>query len=180
MQRKIAAGLAIIASAFVPIQAAGFTVLADQPIVVGQPSTSPPTSPVPQPPTYPPEWECPAAALGPEQDGLRFGTPFVPSGQLIDFTPNFTVVAPGSVLASLSIDAPVMVRCPLVNSQNILTHDVTNWVSPGHTILEWVCFDFALTVPGRQLIQDQAIPASVLENCGSGGNGDTRRGNVKI
>ena len=158
-----------------PIQMPGFAVLADQPPIVGQPASSPPTSLAPIPPTYPPQWECPVEALGPAQNGFRWGTPYVPAGQENDFTANYSVVAqpvpPNWVLASLTVDAPLMVRCPVVNSHNILTHDVTNWVYPGNTILEWVC-NPEITLAGKQLIQDGLVPSDVLDNCGSGGSFD--------
>jgi len=184
MKRAITACVALLASSFAPSQLLGFVALADQPPVVGQPQSSPATSPVPVPPTYPPEWECPAEALGPAQNGFRWGTPYVPTGQEHNYTASFPVVQQSLVLASLSVDAPLMVRCPIVNSHNILTRVVTNWVSPWNRILEWVCNpeenlpNNPITVPGQQLVTDRAVPANVLSSCGSGGSNDNR-GNPK-
>jgi len=180
MKRAITACVALLVSSFAPSQLLGFAAVADQPSVVGQPQSSPATSPVPVPPTYPPEWECPAEALGPAQDGLRWGTPYVPAGQKHNYTASFPVVQPFLVLASLSVDAPLMVRCPIVNSHNILTRVVTNWVSPWHRILEWVCHpeedlpNNGITVAGQQLGTDGPFPAYVDDACGSSGSNDNR------
>lgn len=175
MKRAIVSSIAIIATASLPLAAA-----ADQPFTVGQPAIAPPTSPAPLPPTYPPEWQCPAEALGPAENGLRWGTPYVPTGQLSNFTPYYSVEGELSVLARLSVHAPIRVRCPIVNSQNILARIVTNWVSPGNTILMWVCHSgmdaprSSLTVAGEQLAAELAIPEDILEACGSAGSFDGR------
>jgi hypothetical protein len=179
MKQAITACVALLLSSFAPTQLPGFAALADQPSVVGQPLSSPATSPVPVAPTYPPEWECPAEALGPAQDGFRWGVPYVPAGQENNYTVYFPVVQPNLVLARLSVDAPLKVRCPVVNSHNVLTRVVTNWVSPGNTILEWVCNPgenlptSPITVPGQQL-GSAAIPYDVGLNCGGGGSNDNR------
>lgn len=184
MKRSITACVALLASSFAPIQLPGFVALADQPSITGQPQSSPATSPVPVAPTDPAEWECPAEALGPAQDGFRWGTPYVPAGQEYNYTASFPVVQQGLVLARLSVNAPVLVRCPVVNSHNILTRVVTNWVSPGNAILEWVCHpeenlpNNPITLAGNQLATDRAVPTNVLANCGSGGSNDNR-GNPK-
>lgn len=179
MKRTIVSSIAIIATASLLIQMPVLAAAAAQPFI-GQPATSPPTSAIPLPPTYPPEWQCPAEALGPPQNGFRWGTPYVPAGQLNNFTPNYTVEGELLVLAHLSVHTAIQVRCPVVNSQNILTRVVTNWVYAGNTILLWVCNPemdgprSGLTVPGQQLNAEGAIPESVLENCGAAGSLDGR------
>ena len=180
MKRAVTACVALLVSSFAPTQLPGFAAVAVQTSAgpPGQPQSSPATSPAPVPPTYPPEWECPAEALGPAQNGFRWGTPYVPAGQEYNFTASFPVVGPGSVLASLSVSAAVLVRCPIVNSHNILTKVVTNWVSPGNAILEWVCHpdenlpNNPITLAGQQL--GAVVPNNVGLNCGSGGSNDNR------
>jgi hypothetical protein len=168
--------MAIIATAFLPMQMSVLAAAPDK-LFTGQPVSSPPSSAVPLPPTYPPEWQCPTEALGSPEKGFRWGTPYVPAGQLSNFTPTYTVEGDMMVLAHLSVHTAIQVRCPVVNSQNILTRIVTNWVSAGNTILLWVChpqMETPLTVPGQQLASEGAIPEGVLENCGAGGSLDGR------
>src|SRR5688500_13351333 len=87
MKRAMIACVALMVSSLAPTQLPGFAALATPPLFApAQPASSPPTSPVPVAPTYPPEWECPSAALGPAEDGFRWGTPYVPSGQENNFT----------------------------------------------------------------------------------------------